>query len=76
MEARIKGYDLGRKDNNAKTMIRRNTEQFRQHNGYTGMELETIPKKLDKTSSRNSKHGDTGRPQQSYGYNEAINKMF
>ena len=76
MEARIKGYDLGGKDNNAKAMTQRNTEQIRQHNGYTGMEIETIPKKLDRTSSRNSKHGDSGQPQQSYGYKEAINEMF
>ena len=63
-------------DYNAKAMIQRNTEQIRQHNGYTGMENETISKKLDRTSSRNSKHGDSGQPQQSYGYKEANNEMF
>src|SRR4051812_6970316 len=40
---------------NAKAKIHRNTEQIGQHNDYTGMENETTLKRLDKTSSRNSK---------------------
>ena len=63
-------------DYNAKAMIQRNTEQIRQHNDYIGMEIETTSKKLDRTSSRNSKHGDSGQPQPSYGYKEANNEKF
>src|SRR3954468_17610399 len=43
------------KDCNAKAKIHRNTKQIGQHNGYTGMENGTTLKRLDKTSSRNSR---------------------
>ena len=76
MDSRITRHDEGGKDYNAKAMIHRNLEQIRQHNGYTGMENETTLNGLDRTSSRNSKHGDSGRPQQSYGYKEALSEMF
>ena len=76
MDSRITRHDEGGKDNNAEAMITGNTEQIRQHNGYIGMENKTTSRRLNKTSSRNSKHGDSGQPQQSYGYKEANNKMF
>ena len=67
MDSRITRHDEGEKDYNAETMISENTEQIRQHNGYTGMENKTTSRRLDRTSSRNSKHGDSGQPQLSYG---------
>ena len=73
MESKTRRHDEGGKDYNAKAMIHRNIQQ---HNGYTEMENETTLKKLDRSSSRNSKHEDSGRPQQSYDYKEAINEMF
>src|SRR3954470_1905619 len=73
---RQEGHDENGKDYNAKAMTQRNTEQIRQHNGYTGMENKTTSRRLERTSSRNSKHGDSGQPQLSYGYKEAINEMF
>ena len=76
MVSRITRHDEGGEDYNAEAMITRNTEQIRQHNGYTGMENKTTSRRLDRTSSRNSKHGDSGRPQLSYGYKEALNEMF
>src|SRR3954466_5450903 len=55
-EGKDKRTWLRGKDCNAKAKIPRNTGKIGQHNGYTGMENETTLKRLDKTSSRNSKH--------------------
>src|SRR3954470_11687883 len=72
---RQEGHDEDGKDYNAKAMIQRNTEQIGQHNGYTGMENKKTSRRWKRTSSRNSRHEDSGQPQLSYGYKEANNEM-
>ena len=57
-------------------IIWRFLEWLGQHNDCTGMDNKTTLKKFGTTSSRNSKHRDSGQPQQSYDYKEAINEMF
>src|SRR3954468_3084860 len=73
---RQEGHDEDGRDYNAKATIQRNTEQIGQHNGYTGMENKKTSRRWERTSSRNSKHEDSGQPQLSYGYKEALNEMF
>ena len=76
MDSRITRHDEGGRDYNAEAMITGNTEQIRRHKGYTGMENKTTSRRLDRNSSRNSKHGDSRRPKLSYNYKEANNEMF